>query len=87
MTTEQDIKDKIERDIEYLEQEFPKGKTKFRGQSMVLLTLARIQGSKSKQKEMLDFLEDLSKEYWNKHFSMVINKIDNKIKELKERMK
>ena len=31
-------------DEEYLEQEFPKGKTKFRGQAMVLLALARQQG-------------------------------------------
>lgn len=33
-----------EEDIEYLDKEFPKGKTKFRGQAMVLLALAREQG-------------------------------------------
>ena len=31
-------------DEEYLNQEFPKGKTKFRGQAMVLLALARKEG-------------------------------------------
>jgi len=29
---------------EYLEKEFPKGETKFRGQAMVLLALAKIEG-------------------------------------------
>ena len=39
------MKNKEEKsDEEYLNQEFPKGKTKFRGQAMVLLALARKQG-------------------------------------------
>lgn len=39
------MKNKEEKsDEEYLNQEFPKGKTKFRGQAMVLLALARKEG-------------------------------------------
>ena len=34
------------KDEEYLDKEFPKGKTKFRGQAMVLLALARKEGMK-----------------------------------------
>ena len=34
------------KDEEYLNKEFPKGETKFRGQAMVLLSLARRQGEK-----------------------------------------
>ncbi len=32
------------KDIEYLDEKFPKGKTKFRGEAMVLLSLARREG-------------------------------------------
>ena len=50
-----------EADEDYLDKEFPKGKTKFRGQAMVLLTLARKEGQKAEReirlKDELKFLE------------------------------
>ena len=46
----------IEKDIEYLDEKFPKGKSKLRGEAMVLLALARLQGQKTNK----DFLEFLS---------------------------
>ena len=44
-----------------------------------------IRNELSKQKkEFLEFLKDIETEYQNKHFSMVIHKIKNKILELTE---
>jgi len=40
------------KDIEYLDEQFPKGKTKFRGQAMVLLALSRTQGRAEALEEM-----------------------------------
>ena len=45
--------EKIKEDEEYLDKEFPKGKTKFRGQAMVLLALARHQ----REKEILEIID------------------------------
>ena len=42
----------LSKDIEYLEKQFPKGETKFRGQAMVLLALARIEGKAELMKEL-----------------------------------
>ena len=46
----------IEKDIEYLDKEFPKGKTKFRGEAMVLLALAREEGENELRKKEIEFL-------------------------------
>ena len=44
---------KIDEDIEYLDEFFPKGKTNSkRGYALVLLALARKQGREEKQKEI-----------------------------------
>ena len=45
---------KIEEDIEYLDKEFPKGETKFRGQAMVLLALSREVGKKEALKDFIE---------------------------------
>jgi hypothetical protein len=70
-------------DEEYLDKEFPKGKTKFRGQAMVLLALARKEGQQAEQKRILkitkrlqstayrsiaDFIEALKKEVEKNEF-------------------
>ena len=44
---------KMDKANDYLEQEFPKGKTKFRGQAMVLLALAEI-GEKNRIIEKIE---------------------------------
>ena len=49
------LKDKIFEAEEYLDQEFPKGKTKFRGQAMVLLALTK----QEKDKEASEKVEEL----------------------------
>lgn len=49
----------LKKDEEYLDEEFPKGKTKFRGQAMVLLALARREGKKQTHAEEVDFLKNL----------------------------
>jgi sensor histidine kinase regulating citrate/malate metabolism len=54
---------------------------------MGAINQATLKGIKLQMEDEMSFLEDLSEEYWNKHFSMVINKIDNKIKELKQEIK
>ena len=41
-----------EKDIEYLDKEFPKEETKFRGQTMILLSLAREEGKQQAKQEM-----------------------------------
>lgn len=54
---------------DYLDKEFPKGETKFRGQAMVLLALAKMQGRtdalKKVEKEIDDILDKI-KNNWNK---------------------
>jgi hypothetical protein len=40
------IENKMEEDEKYLDEKFPKGKTKFRREAMVLLALARKEGRK-----------------------------------------
>jgi predicted RNA-binding protein len=67
-------KEIIEEDIEYLDQEFPKGKTKFRGQAMVLLALARKQAKSETLKKVFEEIENLIKE----------KRIREKIEETKE---
>ena len=44
-------------DEEYLDKEFPKGKTKFRGQAMVLLALAKQEGKQAEQKRILELID------------------------------
>jgi len=76
-------KDKIkEEDIEYLEKEFPKGKTRFRGQAMVLLTLAREQGEQSQKQNEIKFLKDLYNHNWtweqiHKEIKIRLGEIEN----------
>jgi len=55
MKTEKEMIKEIE---EYLDKEFPKGKTKFRGQAMVLLALARQQ----REKEIKEKIEKWRKD-------------------------
>ena len=45
-------------DENYLDKEFPKGKTKFRGQAMVLLALARQEGQQAEQKRILEIIDE-----------------------------
>jgi hypothetical protein len=75
-----------ETDIEYLEKEFPKGETKFRGQAMVLLALAREQGIKQttadfikiiESKELLEKLSDLEHQQWSHLAKYLINLIED----------
>ncbi len=53
---------KTEKDIEYLDEKFPKGKTKFRGEAMVLLTLARIEGEQKRNAEVKQIIDKGLKE-------------------------
>ena len=52
-------------DIDYLDKEFPKGETKFRGQAMVLLALARKEGARLKIEEILEKWEDEESNEYN----------------------
>lgn len=52
----------MKKDIDYLDEKFPKGKTKFRGEAMVLLTLARQVGKENVVKEYEEYLDDYKKE-------------------------
>ena len=45
-------------DEEYLDEQFPKGETKFRGQAMVLLALARQVGEEQAKEEFKENIED-----------------------------
>lgn len=44
-------------DERYLNKEFPKGKTKFRGQAIVLLTLSRHQGTKEQRLKFKEYID------------------------------
>lgn len=55
---------KIEEDIEYLDENFPKGKSKFRGEAMVLLALARRQGKSEGIKESIKIIEKWKSCHW-----------------------
>ena len=48
-----------EKDIEYLDEQFPKGKTKFRGEAMVLLALARKHGEEKRNVEVKKAMDDI----------------------------
>ncbi len=62
-----------EKDKEYLEEKFPKGKTKFRGEATVLLLLARMQGMKQRNAEVKQAIEEIindigeDPESWKSH--------------------
>ena len=55
-----------EKDIEYLDKEFPKGETKFRGQAMVLLALARREGEQKAIKEVEEKFDAYFTKWTNK---------------------
>jgi hypothetical protein len=40
----------------YLDEQFPKGKTEFRGQAMALLALAKIESKQEAFREVIEFL-------------------------------
>ena len=72
---------------EYLDQEFPKGETKFRGQAMVLLALAKHEGKlqainefKEKLKERLSIID-----FWQEENIWIA--INKKIEETVQEMK
>ena len=88
------MKDKeILKDEEYLDEQFPKGETKFRGQAMVLLALARQVGQKAERKRILGKLkreiENLEVGIQGNHitkgeaFNYLVKEID-KLEELKK---
>lgn len=84
---------------DYLEQEFPKGKTRFRGQAMVLLALAQID-EKNKILELLNSMIDEIRSLPNRDDKIyarlliadgggvnrfeIIKKIDDLIKQLED---
>ena len=49
----------LTRDEEYLDKEFPKGKTKFRGQAIVLLALAREQGRLEMKEDVEKIIDEI----------------------------
>ena len=53
---------KTEEDINYLEEKFPKGETKFRGEAMTLLAIARAQGIDNRNTEVKQAIESLYEE-------------------------
>ena len=68
---------------EYLNQEFPKGKTKFRGQAMVLLALARQQEKLETQEKVKKLKDWINENGSGKYFmSLGIDKLNEKIVEL-----
>lgn len=82
------------KDIEYLDQEFPKGKTKFRGKAMVLLSLARGVGAKTKEEDLIQkgdkvfYSEDYSNdEVSNECFDYASKKWDELKREIREQEK
>ena len=58
MTQNKTINEQIE-DEEYLDEKFPKGKSKLRGEAMVLLALARRRGKQEAQKMFLEEIDKL----------------------------
>jgi len=81
--------EEIEKDEEYLDEQFPKGKTKFRGQAMVLLALARIEGARKKDEEFLKMIDEIErdigedKESWKSHGRAGFRELKQKIKQKK----
>lgn len=67
------------KDMDYLDEQFPKGKTKFRGQAMVLLAFAREEGKSETKKEFLEFLEDID---WSDE---PFTEVQEKIRELEKK--
>ena len=74
-------------DEKYLDEKFPKGKSKLRGEAMVLLTLARRRGKQEAQKmfleEELEFFRELLFSYNSRWFK---EKIKKRIEELKSKI-
>jgi hypothetical protein len=74
------MKDKTEHpEIEYLDEKFPKGKCKLRGEAMVLLTLARKQATQTCLEDEIKFLEN-----WINHGSY--NDMQKRLEELKAKV-
>ena len=74
----------LEKDIEYLDEKFPKGKTKFRGEAMVLLAMARQQGKIEIKKDFLKFLKLLNKTKSNNKIGQLIDREMTKLQEKKK---
>ncbi len=76
---------KTEKDVEYLEEKFPKGETKFRGEAMVLLSLARMQGVKERNTEVKQAIEEIindigeDSESWKSHGKEGFNELLQKL--------
>ena len=58
MTQNKTINEQTE-DEEYLDEKFPKGKSKLRGEAMVLLALARRKGKQEAQKMFLEEINNM----------------------------
>ena len=54
------------KDEEYLDEQFPKGETKFRGQAMVLLALARQVGKQTERKRIFELYDKVLEEWFKK---------------------
>jgi hypothetical protein len=52
----------MDEDIEYLDEKFPKGKSKLRGEAMVLLAKARM-GERKRCLEIIEKLKPINSEY------------------------
>lgn len=85
---------KLKKDEEYLDKEFSKGKTKFRGQAMILLVLARQEGIKEgktqEQERILKIIDEFAKDcdvdgrrHNYKFFELDLRDLKQKIKDEK----
>lgn len=80
------------KDEEYLDKEFPKGETKFRGQAMVLIALARQEGKIEAYAEEVAFLKALNTTPYiidegNDYIDLNSNKLESVHDEVQERIK
>jgi len=84
MSKKEKEEDIMPTDEEYLDKNFPKGNTHYRGQAMVVLALARQQGRQEAKQKEIKFLEEYLEycicEMCNQKF---IDKINKRLQEIK----
>lgn len=72
-------------DEEYLDKKFPKGETKFRGEAMVLLALAREVGKEEAINEFIALIDDCPTNY-HKDYATGVQNTTIEVRELKRRL-
>ena len=73
------MRENKEEDIGYLDEKFPKGESKLRGEAMVLLALAREEGKQSALKQFEELIDNKLNNLWKLVNSDASERTNNKV--------